>query len=375
MTRRDEILGWLRQADGVITDAARAHGMKRTTLRDEVHKLDLRDEVRAIREGAITSARGDAAEPPSDIGERILKAIRKEGLSAAQLADKLDVSPRRIREATAELRAKGYRIPDAEDTIRLERVAPAEEKIRKLDPRLLDGDLIRVGVVSDTHISSKEEALDELHLAYDHFAAEGISEVWHSGDHTCGKGIFPGQDREIKVHTYDGQVDRLVDVYPQRDGIKTVTISGNHDLEGQFGRSGADPVQAFAARREDIDYIGLYSGRVELPNGAHVHLLHGKGGMSYAYSYKAQKLVDGYPGGHKPAVLIPGHWHVRGAFEARGVQVLFPGCFEWRSPFLERLGLHPAVGFHVLEMKLADDGSVVEFAPRWKRIWQGRVVG
>jgi len=97
--------------------------------------------------------------------------------------------------------------------------------------------------------------------------------------------------------------------------------------------------------------------------------------MSYAYSYKAQKLVDGYPGGRKPAILIPGHWHVRAAFESRSVQVLFPGCFEWQSQFMQRLGLHPAVGFHLLEVTVGADGSVVQFLPRWFKFYEGRIVG
>lgn len=105
-----------------------------------------------------------------------------------------------------------------------------------------------------------------------------------------------------------------------------------------------------------------------------MHLLHGKGGMSYAYSYKAQKLVDGYPGGRKPAILIPGHWHVRGNIRARDVEVLWPGCFEWQSTFLKRLGLHPAVGFHVLEFTVGDDGSVVKWQPTWHPFYAGRVV-
>jgi predicted phosphodiesterase/biotin operon repressor len=316
--------------------------------------------------------------------EQLLSALRraKGGATVATLADEVDASPRRVQTALEELRKQGYRVDlSDEHAIRLDRVSPSKTKVHPGLLPLLDGTLFRFGVVSDTHLSSNEEALAELHAAYDYFAQEGITTVLHAGDWTTGRGVFPNQDSEIKVHDVSKQARRLVDEYPLRDGITTIGIAGNHDLEGAAGRIGFDPVYHLAAAREDIIYLEGMSAWVEIgaeelgDSAPYVHLLHGKGGMSYAVSYKAQKLVDGYPSGRKPAILIPGHWHVRGQFEARGVQVLFPGCFEWQSPFMARLGLHPAVGFHVVEATIAGDGSVVGFMARWLRYWEGRVVG
>jgi len=299
---------------------------------------------------------------------------RKKRISVERIADELDVSPRRIRDALTTLRVEGYRIPESDGVIELAAVQPDQHNLHKLDPRLLQGDTITVGIVSDTHLSSNEQALEELNLAYDHFAELGIREVWHAGDFTCGVGIFRGQSAEIFNHTFERQVDYLVENYPQREGIVTRGISGNHDIEGDFGKAGANPVVALANKRDDIEFLGDYSAWVEMPNGAWTHLLHPKGGMSYSVSYKAQKLVDGYAPGRKPAILIPGHWHVQGMWQTRGVQVMWPGCFEWRSKFLERLGLHPAVGFTVLSITLGDDGSVVDITRSWKPFWEGRKV-
>lgn len=299
---------------------------------------------------------------------------RRRSIDIGDLADQLDTSPKRIRVAADELRERGYRIPDEKDTggaIVLEPVNPAKVNLHR---SLLEGDELVVGVVSDTHLCSNEQALDELELAYDHFAELGITEVWHAGDWVAGRGIFRTQDAEVLYNTFERQVGYAVDNYPRRDGIVTRGIAGNHDIEGEFGKIGANPVAAIANRRDDIEYLGDFSAWVELPGGSWVHLLHGKGGMSYAVSYKAQKIVDGYSAGRKPAVLIPGHWHVRGDWQARGVQVLFPGCFEWRTPLLERLGLSPAVGFHVLRMTIGPDGSVVRWQPQWFPFWEGRTV-
>lgn len=301
---------------------------------------------------------------------------RKRSHDVDLLADLLDVSPKRIREALQLLREHGFRIPpEKQGKVELVKVAPSKsDELHRLSLELLDGDVIRFGVVSDTHLSSKECALAELELAYDFFEREEITDVPHAGDFTAGVGIYLGQHNDIINHTYEDQVDYLEARYPRRAGITTHGIGGNHDLEGLFGRIGADPVKAMANRRDDIHYLGPFRAWVELPNGALIHLLHGKGGMSYAYSYKAQKLTEGYASGRKPHSLIVGHWHVRGDLQSRGVQVLFPACFEWRSVFLERIGLTPAVGFHVVEAHLGDDGSIVEWLPRWKPIWEGRVL-
>jgi predicted phosphodiesterase len=326
------------------------------------------------------------AAPADGIDEAaLLQALKraKDGATVLGLADTLDAAPRRVQAALTRLRDAGYRVDLAEDGagVHLNRVTPSKTEVHHGLLPLLEGKLFRFGVVSDTHLSSNEEALDELHAAYDLFAAEGIEVVLHAGDWTTGRGVFRGQDSEIKVHDVSKQAARLAELYPQRDGIQTIGIAGNHDLEGAAGRIGFDPVYHLAAQREDITYLGGMSAWVEIgaeelgDNAPFVHLLHGKGGMSYSVSYKAQKLVDGYPAGRKPAILIPGHWHVRGQFLARNVEVMFPGCFEWQSPFMQRLGLHPAVGFHIVEAIIAADGSVVSFMARWFHFYEGRVVG
>lgn len=303
------------------------------------------------------------------------KSSSKKPLSVTEIADDLDVAPRHIRVALGILRSQGYRIPDSDEQIHIEKVIPAKTNLHR---SLLEGNEITIGIVSDTHLSSNEEALSELHLAYDIFKDRGITEVLHAGDWTCGVDIFRGQVSEIKNHTFESQVEYLVENYPKREGIVTRGISGNHDIEGGFGRIGANPVVALANQRNDIEFLGDYSAWINYgpddENPCWIHLLHGKGGMSYSYSYKAQKLADGYRAERMPALLAVGHWHVRGAFEARGVQVLFPACFEWQSPFLTRLGLSPAVGFHIMKLTIADDGTLVKMIPEYFRFTEGRIV-
>lgn len=340
------------------TDIAKDYGVSRHSIR------------------RLLNRRQSANAPSGDLKQSVHRTLQKSPTADIEsLADKFNVAPKEIRSVVAQLSEDGYRVEvDDNTSVSLHKVPPSRTNLHK---SLLEGREHVIGIVSDTHLSSNEEALDELHLAYDIFAERGITEVLHAGDWTCGAGIFRGQVSEIKNHTFEQQVQYLVDNYPKRNGIVTRGISGNHDIEGDFGRVGANPVVAMANQRDDVEFLGDYSAWVNYAtddNPCWLHLLHGKGGMSYSYSYKAQKLADGYRSERKPAILAVGHWHVRGAFEARGVQVLFPACFEWQSPFLTRLGLSPAVGFHILTITVGEDGTLVKMIPEYFRFVEGRTV-
>lgn len=362
------------RAVGHYHGAARRLGVDPNTLRAHLRRTGDWPEIERARAETKRSPTPDLASDEDPLTARVRGLIggRKQP-TLVDLSDSLDVSPRRVKGALEELRAQGYRIPEEPgDTITLEPVNP--DKVN-LHHSLLDGTELTVGVVSDTHLASSEEALPELELAYDHFEREGITEVWHAGDLVAGRGIFKSQDAEVKCNTFERQVDYAVENYPRRNGITTRMISGNHDVEGDFGRIGANPVVAVANQRDDVEFLGDFSAWVQLPGGAWVHLLHGKGGASYALSYRLQKMSESYPGGRKPAVVICGHFHKAGWFESRGIQCMYPGCFEWKTKMLERMGLTPSVGFYVLKLTIGDDGSLVGFNPHWKQIYEGRTAG
>lgn len=297
---------------------------------------------------------------------------RRRSYRVEDLADRLDVSPKRIREAVDRLREAGFRIPPERDgEVQLVKVAPS--KAASAHKSLLDGDEITLAFVSDTHLSSRECALEHLHLAYDEFVERGITEVYHAGDLVAGLGIYPTQAQDVLEHTFEAQVQNAVAKYPERPGVRTILISGNHDIEGTFGRTGADPVQAVANQREDFTYLGPYAADVELANGAFFKMVHGRGGGSYAVSYKPQRYVEGLAPGRKPALIMFGHWHVSGLFTHRNVHCMLAGCFEWQTSLLVRVGLQPVVGYWIVTLRLGDDGTVVKVAPEFTQFQEGRV--
>lgn len=304
----------------------------------------------------------------------LLKSLKKakDRASVEELADAADVSPKRVREAIGRLEESGYRVFEEEHEVVLRRVPSPSVNVHKA---LFKGKTYRFGIVSDTHLGSKHERLEELHMAYNVFKEEGITTVYHPGDLVCGCNVFPGQINTIHKHTYEDQVEYAVQNFPHIEGITTELIGGNHDLEGAWGKAGANPCLAVSHQRPDIEYIGDYNAVVEFPQGTRLMLLHPAGGMGYAMDYKARKLVEGFEGGTKPNALLVGHYHRVGWFLPRGVHVLFTGCFESGGDFGPRRGLpDPAVGFYLVTMKLADDGSIVSFLPEWRPFWAGRQV-
>lgn len=348
-------------------NAAHAHGTSQATLAKwwGRHKLP----------PMVTGRKPLAPSQPAVPDDSWLLAHLKRTKGAAtveELADLADVSPRKVRDALDRLGHDGYRVVEEEQRVTLRKLAPPSGNVHRA---LFKGDDISFGVISDTHLCSKHERLEELHMAYRILEDEGITTVYHPGDLVCGSGIFPGQVNEITEHTYEDQVAYAVANYPRSTTVHTHIIAGNHDVEGDFGRIGANPVIAFCNQRDDVTYAGDYDATFELEQGTRINLLHPKGGVSYAASYKLQKFAESFEIGTKPNLMLVGHYHRRLAFEARGIQMLLAGCFESGGNFGKRLGLtEPAVGFHIVRMRVADDGSIVRFNPEWLRFYPGRGV-
>lgn len=351
---------------GSLAAAAVAHGLNPSTLQKWWARLGLGSREHLKGSNTRKARAGAALQEPDD--QWLLDALARghDHSTIDELADLADVSPRRVREGLERLERIGYRVHADEQDVKLERT-PTESATRHVArPELFDGDLFRFAIVSDTHLGSKAERPDALATAYEVIAREGITTVYHGGDLVDGLGVYRTQNTEVLLHTYEEQVDHADEVYPRHDGVTTYIIGGNHDLEGDFGKAGADPVQAVANRRPDFVYLGRYSARVELPNGAEIHLLHPQGGGAYATSYRPQKIVESYEGGDKPALLVVGHYHRVGYFPTRGVHTLLAGTFQGPTTFSTRKAMGAAGwGFYLVDCRLADDGSIVRFRPEF----------
>lgn len=227
--------------------------------------------------------------------------------------------------------------------------------------RFFAGEVLKFGVVSDTHFGSKMERPEELKQAYQVFAEEGIQVVYHAGDLTSGCKVYAGQENETLVWGMNEQADHLAELYPRVPGVVTYFILGNHDAS-YLKLSGSDVGTAIQQRRPDIVYLDQIQGKIQLAPGVTVMLWHPGGAGSYALSYKGQKLINSLEGGTKPQIIISGHYHCDFYMMYRNIHFLQAGCFERQTLWLKAGGLQPSCSAWLVTCR-AESGSVIRFQP------------
>lgn len=220
---------------------------------------------------------------------------------------------------------------------------------------------IRLLLISDTHLCSKYDRLDILNYLYDKAEDENVKYVLHSGDFTDGKSNRPEHIYELKEHSYEGQVQYCTEKYPKFSG-KTYVIAGNHD--GWWYKStGSEIVKSIAKNREDIVYLGSDVGDMKIGN-IKIRLFHGKGGISYAKSYKIQKYLDTIPILEKPDILQTGHIHQSFYYKQDNTHCFQTSCLEDQTPFCRSQGFSNDKSCWWVDIYMDDKGNVHQIVPQ-----------
>lgn len=242
--------------------------------------------------------------------------------------------------------------------------AKQENYTFKLDIAPVCSDFYKIGIVSDTQIGSKFQQITHLDTFYQVCEACGVTTVFHCGDILDGEKVYKGQEYELFLHGADAQVDYCVKNYPSIEGITTYFICGNHD-ESLWKHGGIDIGKRISEKRKDMVYKGFHGaffGTDSIENLIYLH--HGAGGISYARSYRLQKLIEQIAPERKPYFLLEGHFHVSCYLPAyRNVGALLLPCFQSQTPYLTRKGLYPEIGgvimsFSIGELNLPSKASI-----------------
>ena len=216
-------------------------------------------------------------------------------------------------------------------------------------------DKIKLLLISDTHLASKYDRLDILRYLYAKAEDKGVNYILHSGDVTEGRSNRPEQIYSLRESSYDGQRDYVIDKYP-KSNIPTYMISGNHDL-WWIKNCGTDIVRDICNHREDLTYLGsdcedLKIGRLK------IRLYHGKGGSSYAKSYKIQKYLDSIPLEERPHILQTGHIHQAFYYKQDKTHCFQTSCLQDQTPFERSMGFHNDKSCWWVEIDIDDKGNV-----------------
>lgn len=216
---------------------------------------------------------------------------------------------------------------------------------------------LKLLMISDTHLASKYERLDILRYLYNKAEEEQVNYVLHSGDLTEGLSGRPEQVYDLKELSYVGQRDYVVDKYPKSD-IPTYIISGNHDM-WWIKKCGADIVKDICSQRDDLHYLGsdcedLKIGKLK------IRLYHGKGGGSYAKSYKIQKYLDSIAPDEIPHILQTGHIHQAFYMKQGNTHCFQTSCLQDLTPFERSQGFNNDKSCWWVDVWMDDKGNPVK---------------
>lgn len=307
---------------------------------------------------------------PSTISnDSLLEALKKE-CEIESLRNKFNVSDRVIFAYVDELKELGYQITECNGKLKLSNVVQSDDSVHVC--KWTGNQIVRFGVVSDTHFCSKDQQLTELEKFYDVLMQEGIDTCYHAGDLTEGVNMRMGHEYEIFKHGCDEQAGYVIDKYPNRPNITTYFITGNHDHSG-IKSAGTDIGHRIGNERKDMVYLGKQTARVMITPNCSLDLVHPLDGASYALSYSTQKYIDSLSGGQKPNILFVGHHHKAMYLpEYRNIHAFEAGTFQAQTKWMQGKRIAAHVGGWIVTVHVDDKGTVMrcsgEFIPVYKTI-------
>ncbi len=93
------------------------------------------------------------------------------------------------------------------------------------------GGSVKVLVVSDIHVGSKNFMADSFANMVDYVNGEGISFVIMNGDLVDGIGIYPDQEGDLEIKDITGQYKRFAELISRfNSNVRVIIIPGNHDI-------------------------------------------------------------------------------------------------------------------------------------------------
>ena len=309
------------------------------------------------RRNVAIKKRDDARVGSVSLGERLIRELKgKRELSF--LAKLLDYSENDILAEATKLRLNGYpgvSIWNEEGKTFLQNITKqvSSPTAVKAD---FKGDTVKLAIVSDTHLGSKDEAIEELKDFYAYAAKQGVSAFLHVGD--ISDGYYTNRPTSIfEQHAvgFQNQLDYITDVYPVIDGLSTYFITGNHDWT--HTRNGAANIgEVLAKYRDDLIYLGHNFGQFQI-NDTVISLIHPTDGSSRMWSHKLQDIIDRNEA-RKGQIMLVGHYHKQLKMKYKGVHGYLVPSFQHQTGFMQDNNLTSAVGGLILTLKFDKDGNL-----------------
>jgi len=221
------------------------------------------------------------------------------------------------------------------------------------------GKRIRIGVLGDTHFGNKWTDKAFLRDVMAKFKKDGVEAVYHTGDMTDGPWQRHKNVLEQYAHGFDAQVNDFVKDFPDI-GKPTYLIDGNHDGWYRKG-DGACVGASIAMKRSDITYLGNDEATVQFGK-INMMLSHPDDGSAYAYSYKAQKMIESMAkmGEELPHIILQGHYHKAFHMYAAGTHYFCTATTERQTPWMRGKKIAADMGAWELDLHRDSRGNLVK---------------
>lgn len=271
---------------------------------------------------------------------RYLREARKRGMS---LTDKNKIMSQIL---------QSYSEKELEAIAKGGRIVPGYGKVPIIS---FEGQRVRVGAMTDTHIGSNKMPPDRIYQAFEEFRKEKVDFITHSGDVTEGMSNRPGHVYELTNIGYSNQKTAAVDIFKQWSDTDVFAISGNHD-EWFLKSNGAKIVEDIDKEIPNFNFIGHGEGDISLKGKSTLKLWHGEDGNSYALSYRLQKILESLTGGEKPNAMLCGHTHKYVNIFERHVFCTSIGCMQSQTPWMRGKRIAAHTGFAIIDYWVNDKG-------------------
>jgi hypothetical protein len=243
-----------------------------------------------------------------------------------------------------------------------------------------------IGAIGDLHAGSKYCRYDVRNDLIDWFNEEGVDFICDTGNWIDGEARFNRYD--LEAHGMASQISMLAERH--RKAKAPIFAVAGDDHEGWYTQQlgvdvGAEAERVMRRAGHDWTDLGYMEAHISLVNAnsgmaANLAVVHPGGGSSYALSYAAQKTIESYEGGEKPAVVFFGHWHKLWSGLIRNVWVVQTGTSQDQTPFMRKKGLEAHVGGCLVRLKQEPrTGAIVQMGCEIRRyfnkaFYEGTVV-
>jgi len=221
------------------------------------------------------------------------------------------------------------------------------------------GKRVRMGVLGDTHFGNKWADKQFLDDVMGHFKRESVEAVYHTGDMTDGPWQRHRNVLEQYAHGFDAQVEDFVKDFPNI-GKSVYVIDGNHDgwyRKGEGGLVG----KAIARMRDDVTYLGPDEAVINIGKVS-MMLSHPDDATAYAYSYKAQKMIESMVKMQEPIpdIILQGHYHKAFFMSAAGTHYFCTATTCRQTPWMRGKKIAADLGAFILDIHRDSRGNLTK---------------